>query len=215
MDRRNGKKTSPWFILLFPVAIPAMIVLDFFGYRIIAFVILAALVVSFAAYARSIAGRFFSLRGEMTSLANTLFDAGTWSIRHSPYHHTLSGTVSGHRLHYSLLGHDARSLCQLFLERPVVRNLVLEAGADPRGLPAGFDAVLSLPGFRSLQALPRKVSFLKRILGGLVGSGGPGLVLRKQVDDPFSPPSLKRDMDLLIRLSESIGGEMRQDGKEP
>ena len=28
MDRRDIKKTSPWFILLFPIAIPAMIVLD-------------------------------------------------------------------------------------------------------------------------------------------------------------------------------------------
>ncbi len=199
------KKTSPWFFLLFPFAIPAMIVLDYFGYRIIASVLLAALVVTFAVYARSVAGRFLSLRGEMTSLARAL-DAGAGSIRHYPYHHTLSGTVSGHRLHFSLLGHDERSLCQLFLECPVSRALFVEAGADPSGLPAGAGELLSLPGFKSLQALPRKVPFFKRILSGLAGSGGPGLVLRKQVDDPFSPPSLKRDIEMLIRLSESIGG---------
>lgn len=209
------KKTSPWFILLFPVAVPAMIVLDYFGYRVIAFVILAALVVTFAAYARSVAGRFRSLRGEMAALAKALFDDGTGSIRHFPYHHTLSGTVCGHRLHFSLLGHDERALCQIFLECPVSRELLVEAGADPRGLPPGIDAFLSLPGFRSLQALPRKVPFLKRILGGLVGSSGPGLVLRKQGDDPFSSPSLRRDIEMLIRLFESLGGGMRTDGKEP
>lgn len=209
------KKTSPWFILLFPVAVPAMIVLDYFGYRVIAFVILAALVVTFAAYARSVAGRFRSLRGKMAALAKALFDDGTESIRHFPYHHTLSGTVCGHRLHFSLLGHDERALCQIFLECPVSRELLVEAGADPRGLPPGIDAFLSLPGFRSLQALPRKVPFLKRILGGLVGSGGPGLVLRKQGDDPFSSPSLRRDIEMLIRLFESLGGGMRTDGKEP
>lgn len=209
------KKTSPWFILLFPVAVPAMIVLDYFGYRVIAFVILAALVVTFAAYARSVAGRFRSLRGEMAALAEALFDDGTGSIRHFPYHHTLSGTVCGHRLHFSLLGHDERALCQIFLECPVSRELLVEAGADPRGLPPGIDAFLSLPGFRNLQALPRKVPFLKRILGGLVGSGGPGLVLRKQGDDPFSSPSLRRDIEMLIRLFESLGGGMRTDGKEP
>ncbi|MCU0531532.1 MAG: hypothetical protein MUE76_05485 [Syntrophales bacterium] len=209
------KKTSPWFILLFPVAVPAMIVLDYFGYRVIAFVILAALVVTFAAYARSVAGRFRSLRGEMAALAKALFDDGTGSIRHFPYHHTLSGTVCGHRLHFSLLGHDERALCQIFLECPVSRELLVEAGADPRGLPPGIDAFLSLPGFRNLQALPRKVPFLKRILGGLVGSGGPGLVLRKQGDDPFSSPSLRRDIEMLIRLFESLGGGMRTDGKEP
>lgn len=208
------KKTSPWFILLFTVAVPAMIVLDYFGYRVIAFVILAALVVSFAVYARSIAGRFFSLRGEMASLANALFDAGTGSIRHYPYHHTLSGTVCGHRLHFSLLGHDQRALCQIFLECPISRELLVEAGADPRGLPPGIDAFLSLPGFRSLQALSQKMSFPRRILSGLAGSGGPGLVLRKHGDDPFSSPSLKRDIEMLIRLSESIGDGMRTDGKE-
>ena len=209
------KKTSPWFILLFPVAVPAMIVLDYFGYRVIAFVILAALVVTFAAYTLSVAGRFRSLRGEMIALAKALFDDGTGSIRHFPYHHTLSGTVCGHRLHFSLLGHDERALCQIFLECPVSRELLVEVGADPRGLPPGIDAFLSLPGFRSLQALPRKVPFLKRILGGLVGSGGPGLVLRKQGDDPFSSPSLRRDIEMLIRLFESLGGGMRTDGKEP
>lgn len=200
------KKTSPWFILLFPVAIPAMIVLDYFGHRVIAFVLLAALAVTFAAYARSVAGRFRSLRGRMTSLAGALFDPGTGSIRHYPYHHTLSGTVSGHRLHFSLLGHDERSLCQVFLECPVSRALFVEAGADPRELPPEVGELLSLPGFRSLQALPRKVPFLKRILSGLAGSGGPGLALRKQLDDPFSPPSLKRDVEMLIRLSESMAG---------
>jgi hypothetical protein len=206
------KKTSPWFILLFPVAIPAMIVLDYFGYRIIALVLFAALIVTLAAYARSVVGRFRSLRGEMTALARALFDAGGGSIRHYPYHHTLSGTISGNRLHFSLLGHDKRSLCQLFLECPVSQALFVEAGADPGGLPAGAGELLSLPGFRSLQALPRKVPFFKRILSGLAGSGGPGLVLRKQVDDPFSPPSLKRDVEMLMRLSESVGG--KPGGKE-
>lgn len=207
------KKTSPWFILLFPVAIPAMIVLDYFGYRIIAIVLLTALAVTFAAYARSIAGRFLSLRSEMTSLAVALFDAGTGSIRHYPYHHTLSGTVSGHRLHFALLGHDERSLCQIFLECPVSRALSVEAGEEPRDLPKEADAFFSLPGFRSLQALPHKVPYFRRILSGLAGSGGPGLVLRKQVEDPLSPPRLKRDIEMLLRLSESISGG--PDGEEP
>jgi hypothetical protein len=208
------KRTSPWFILLFPVAVPAMIVLDFFGYRIIAFVLLAALVATFASYAWSLVGKFRSLRDEMTSLAESLFDAGTWSIRHYPYHHTLSGTASGHRLHFSLLGHHERSLCQLFLECPVARDLFVEVGADLRELPAAIAPIVSVPGFRSLQGLSRKVPFFKRLLSGLAGSGGPGLVLRKQVDDPFSPPSLKRDIEALVHLSESIGGEKPFDGKE-
>lgn len=208
------KKTSPWFILLFPIAVPAVIVLDYFGYRIIAFVVLAALVASFASYAWSLVGKFRSLRGEMTSLAQALFDAGTRSIRHYPYHHTLSGTVSGHRLHFSLLGHDERSLCQLFLECPVARDFFVESGEDPREWPAAIAPIASVPGFRNLQGLSRKVPLFKRLLGGLAGSGGPGLVLRKQVDDPFSPPALKRDLEALLRLSESLGSEHRPEGME-
>jgi len=194
------KKSSPWFILLFPVAVPAMIVLDFFGYRIIACVILAALAVSFASYARSLVGKFRSLRDGMTSLARALFDAGTWSIRHYPYHHTLSGTIGGHRLHYSLLGHDERALCQLFLEVPCERDFLIEAGAEPAAPPDGFVAP---PGFRSLRGLSRRVSLLGRLSSGLAGSGGPGLVLRKQLDEPFSPAALRRDVEMLLRLAGS------------
>lgn len=194
------KKSSPWFILLFPVAAPAMIVLDYFGYRIIACVILAALAVSFASYAWSLVGKFRSLRDGMTSLARALFDAGTWSIRHSPYHHTLSGTIGGHRLHYSLLGHDERALCQLFLEVPWEREFLIEAGAEPGALPNGFVAP---DGFRSLRGLSRRVSLPGRLLSGLAGSGGPGLVLRKQIDEPFSPAALKRDVEMLLRLAGS------------
>ncbi|HQL90664.1 MAG TPA: hypothetical protein PLQ15_08690 [Syntrophales bacterium] len=194
------KKSSPWFILLFPVAAPAMIVLDYFGYRIIACVILAALAVSLASYAWSLVGKFRSLRDGMTSLARALFDAGTWSIRHSPYHHTLSGTIGGHRLHYSLLGHDERALCQLFLEAPWEREFLIEAGAEPGALPNGFVAP---DGFRSLRGLSRRVSLPGRLLSGLAGSGGPGLVLRKQIDEPFSPAALKRDVEMLLRLAGS------------
>lgn len=194
------KKSSPWFILLFPVAVPAMIVLDYFGYRIIACVILAALAVSLASYAWSLVGKFRSLRDGMTSLARALFDAGTWSIRHSPYHHTLSGTIGGHRLHYSLLGHDERALCQLFLEAPWEREFLIEAGAEPGALPNGFVAP---DGFRSLRGLSRRVSLPGRLLSGLAGSGGPGLVLRKQIDEPFSPAALKRDVEMLLRLAGS------------
>jgi hypothetical protein len=200
------KKTSPWFILLFPIAVPAVIVLDFFGHRIFAFVFCAALAVSFASYAWSLVGKFRSLRAAMTSLAESLFDAGAWSIRHYPYHHTLSGTASGRRLHVSLLGHHERSLCQLFLECPVARDLFVEEGADLRELPAAIAPIASSPGFRSLQALSRNVPPLKRLLGGLAGSGGPGLVLRRQVDDPFSLPALQRDIGALVRLSGSMGG---------
>ena len=194
------KKSSPWFILLFPVAAPAMIVLDYFGYRIIACVILAALAVSLASYAWSLVGKFRSLRDGMTSLARALFDAGTWSIRHYPYHHTLSGTIGGHRLHYSLLGHDERALCQLFLEVPWEREFLIEAGAEPGALPDGFVAP---DGFRSLRGLSRRVSLPGRLLSGLAGSGGPGLVLRKQIDEPFSPAALKRDVEMLLRLAGS------------
>lgn len=194
------KKSSPWFILLFPVAVPAMIVLDYFGYRIIACVILASLAVSFASYAWSLVGKFRSLRDGMTSLARALFDAGTWSIRHYPYHHTLSGTIGGHRLHYSLLGHDERALCQLFLEVPCERDFLIEAGAEPAAPPDGFVAP---PGFRSLRGLSRRVSLLGRLSSGLAGSGGPGLVLRKQLDEPFSPAALRRDVDMLLRLAGS------------
>ena len=87
------KKTSPWFILLFPIAIPAMIVLDYFGYRIIALIILVALVLSFAYYVYSLFTKFRSLRGAFVSLAKTLCDPGSWSLRHYPYHHTLSGDI--------------------------------------------------------------------------------------------------------------------------
>lgn len=197
---KTMKKSSPWFILLFPVAVPAMIVLDYFGYRIIACVILAALAVSFASYAWSLVGKFRSLRDGMTSLARALFDAGTWSIRHYPYHHTLSGTIGGHRLHYSLLGHDERALCQLFLEVPCERDFLIEAGAEPAAPPDGFVAP---PGFRSLRGLSRRVSLLGRLSSGLAGSGGPGLVLRKQLDEPFSPAALRRDVDMLLRLAGS------------
>ena len=71
MDR-NMKKTSPWFILLFPIAIPAMIVLDYFGYRIIALIILVALVLSFAYYVYSLFAKFRSLRDEFVSLAEDI-----------------------------------------------------------------------------------------------------------------------------------------------
>jgi len=204
------KKTSPWFILLFPIAIPAMIVLDYFGYRIIALSILVALVLSFAYYVYSLFTKFRSLRGAFVSLAETLCDPGSWSVRHYPYHHTLSGSIAGRRFHFSLLGHDERALCQLFLECPVGHDFLMEAGdADSRpvlDLPKDIDAVRQLPGFRSLRALSRRVPFFSRFLSGLAGSGGPGLVLRKQVDDPFPPPVLKRDLELLLRLDASLNG---------
>ena len=212
------KRTSPWFILLFPIAIPAMIVLDYFGYRIIALIILVALVLSFAYYVYSLFTKFRSLRGEFVSLAKTLYDPGTWSIRHSPYHHTLSGDIAGRRLHYSLLGHDERALCQLFLEYPVGKDFLVEAGDDAarpvRDLPQDFGAFHQLPGFRSLRALSQRVPFFSRFLSGLAGSGGPGLVLRKQVDDPFSPPALKRDLELLLRLAASLNDEPPPGRKE-
>ena len=157
------KKSSPWFILLFPVAIPAMIVLDYFGYRIIALIVLVALVLSFACYVYSLYTKFRSLRGEFVSLAKALYDPGSWSIRHSPYHHTLSGDIAGRRLHYSLLGHDERALCQLFLEYPVGKDFLAEAGNDAarpvRDLPQDFGAFHQLPGFRSLRALSHRVPF--------------------------------------------------------
>ncbi len=212
------KRTSPWFILLFPIAIPAMIVLDYFGYRIIALIILVALVFSFACYVYSLFTKFRSLRGEFVSLATALYDPGSWSLRHYPYHHTLSGDIAGRRLHYSLLGHDERALCQLFLEYPVGKDLLVEAGDDDarsvRDLPEDFGAVHQQPGFRSLRALSRSVPFFSRFLSGLAGSGGPGLVLRKQVDDPFSPPALKRDLELLLQLAASLNDEPLPGRKE-
>jgi hypothetical protein len=205
------KKTSPWFILLFPIAIPAMIVLDFFGYRIIALIILVALALALVYYVYSVLTKFRSLRGEFVSLAEAFCDPGSWSVRHYPYHHTLSGSARGHRFHYSLLGHDERALCQLFLEWPVGKDLFLEAGEESaqraNELPQVFRAALQMPGFRSLKALPRKVPVFSRLLGGLAGSGGPGLVLRKQADDPFSPPALTRDFALLLDLARSLGSD--------
>ena len=209
------KRTSPWFILLFPIAIPAMIVLDFFGYRIIALIILVALILSLVYYVYSVFTKFRSLRGEFVSLAEAFCDPGSWSVRHYPYHHTLSGSARGRRFYYSLLGHDERALCQLFLECPVGKDILLEAGEEPaqraNELPQVFQAVLQMPGFRSLRALPRKVSVVSRLLGGLAGSGGPGLVLRKQVDDPFSAPALTRDFMLLLDLAGSLGSEPPQE----
>jgi len=203
------KKTSPWFILLFPIAIPAMIVLDYFGYRIIALMILVALVLSFAYCMYSLFTKLRSLRGAFATLAQALCDPGSSSVRHYPYHHTLSGSVAGRRFHFSLLGHDERALCQLFLEYPVGRDFLMEAGDDAaqnaRDLPQDVGAIHRLPGFRSLRALSRRVPFFSRFLSGLAGSGGPGLVLRKQGDDPLSPPVLKRDLEMLLRLAESLG----------
>ena len=212
------KRTSPWFILLFPIAIPAMIVLDYFGYRIIALIILIALVITFAYYLYSLFAKFRSLRDEFVSLAKALCDPGSWSVRHYPYHHTLSGSVAGHRLHFSLLGHDERALCQLFLEYPAGRELLVEAGDDDAGpvldLPPEVSAIHQLPGFRSLRVLSRRIPFFSRFLSGLAGSGGPGLVLRKQVDDPFCLPVLKRDLELLLRLAPSLDGEPTPGRKE-
>ena len=151
------KKTSPWFILLFPIAVPAVIVLDFFGHRIVAFVLCAALAVSFASYAWSLVGKFRSLRAAMTSLAESLFDAGAWSIRHYPYHHTLSGTASGRRLDVSLLAHHERPLFPPFLECPFAHDLYVQGGADLREFPAAIAPIDSWPGVRSLQAPSRNV----------------------------------------------------------
>jgi hypothetical protein len=39
-------------------------------------------------------------------------------------------------------------------------------------------------------------------------------VLREQVDDPFSPPSLKRDIEMLLRLAASINDEPQPGRKE-
>lgn len=212
------KRTSPWFILLFPIAIPAMIVLDYFGYRMIALLVLVALVLTFIFYVYSLFIKFRSLRGAFFSLAEGFCDPGSWSVQHYPYHHTLSGSAGGHRFHYSLLGHDEGSPCQLFLEYPVGRDFLLEADRDPgqssRDLPPVFGAVLRLPGFRSLKALPRKVSFFSRILGGLAGSGGPGLVLRRQSEDPFSLPALKRDFEIMLGLVGLLSAEERREETE-
>lgn len=215
MDQRDIKKTSPWFILLFPIAIPAMFVLDYFGYRIIALIILVALALFFVYYVYTVFTKFRSLWRGFISLAEAFCDPGSWSIRHYPYHHTLTGSALGCRFHYSLLGHDERALCQLFLECPVGKSLLLEAGEDPAqsaiGLPQAMRAVLQVPGFRSLRALPRKVPFFSRLLAGLAGSGGPGLVLRKQLDDPFSLPVLKRDLALLLEVAQALKDEPRQE----
>jgi hypothetical protein len=212
------KKTSPWFILLFPIAIPAMILLDYFGYRIIALIILIALVLTFVYYVYSLFTKFRSLIGAFANLAETLCDPESCSVRHYPYHHTLSGSVAGRRFHFSLLGHDERALCQLFLECPIGKDFLVEADVDAarpvQDLPQDVGAIRQLPGFRSLRALSRRVPFFSRFLGGLVGSGGPGLVLRKQVDDPFSPPSLKRDIEMLLRLAASINDEPQPGRKE-
>jgi hypothetical protein len=209
------KRTSPWFILLFPIAIPAMIVLDYFGYRIIALIILVALVLSFVYYVYTVFTKFRSLRVAFVSLAEAFCDPGSWSIRHYPYHHTLSGSALGCRFHYSLLGHDERALCQLFLKCPVGKDFFLEAGEDPARsaieLPRAMRAVLQIPGFRSLRALPRRVPFFSRLLTGLAGSGGPGLVLRKQIDDPFSLPVLKRDLALLLEVARALNDEPQQE----
>jgi hypothetical protein len=209
------KRTSPWFILLFPIAIPAMIVLDYFGYRIIALIILVALALSFVYYVYTVFTKFRSLWRGFVSLAEAFCDPGSWSIRHYPYHHTLSGSALGCRFHYSLLGHDEHALCQLFLEYPVGKDLFLEAGEDPAQsaieLPQAMRAVLQTPGFRSLRALPRKVPFFSRLLAGLAGSGGPGLVLRKQLDDPFSLPVLKRDLALLLEVAQALNEEAQQE----
>jgi hypothetical protein len=215
MDQRDIKKTSPWFLLLFPIAIPAMMVLDFFGYRIIALILLVLLVLSFVYYVYTFFAKFRSLRGGFLSLAMAVCEPGSWSIRHYPYHHTLSGSALGRRFHYSLLGHDERSLCQLFLECPVGKDLLLEAGEDPAQpaseQPQSIRAILQIPGFRSLKALTRKVPFFSRLLSGLAGSGGPGLVLRKQVDEPFSPEALMRDLGLLLEFASAVANEPRRE----
>jgi len=212
------KKTSPWFILLFPIAIPVMILLDYFGYRIIALIILIALFLAFVYYVYSLVTKFRSLRGAFVNLAEMLCDPGSWSVRHYPYHHTLSGSVAGRRFHFSLLGHDERALCQIFLECPVGKDFLIEAGVDAtqpvQSLPQDVESIRQLPGFRSLRALSRRVPFFSRFLSGLAGSGGPGLVLRKQGVDPFSPPSLKRDLELLFRLAASINDEPQPGRKE-
>jgi hypothetical protein len=191
-----------------------MIVLDYFGYRIISLLILVALVLSFVYYVYTIFTKFRSLREGFVTLAEAVCDPGSWSIRHYPYHHTLSGTAGSHRFHYSLLGHDDRSLCQLFLECPMGKDFLLEAGEDPAQQasesPQDMRAVLQIPGFRSLRALSLKVLFFRRLLGGLAGSGGPGLVLRKQVDDPFSPSAVKRDLGLLLDVSQALNDHPRQ-----
>ena len=209
------KKTSPWFLLLFPIAVPAMIVLDYFGYRVIAVILLVLLVLSFFYYLYTIITKFSSLRGELVSLAQTLCDPGSWSVRHYPYHHTLSGSASGRRFHYSLLGHDEGSLCQLFLECPVQRPLNLEGGAEPQDLPAGLSPIVSLPGFRSLQTLTRRASILRRLASGLAGSGGPGIVLRMQGDHPFSPPGVNRALTLLQALAATLDAKSPPRGEEP
>jgi hypothetical protein len=205
------KRTSPWFILLFPIAVPAMIVLDFFGYRIIALVILVLLFLSLGYYGYSVVTKFGSLRAELVSLAETFCDPGSWSVRHYPYHHTLSGLAGGHRIHYSLLGHDESALCQLFLEYPIgkahAREFDEESAKQATDVPEAVRPIFRLPGFRSLKVLPRKVPFFIRLLGGLAGSGGPGLVLRKQSEDPFSTQALKRDFGLLLDLAHSLGSE--------
>ena len=202
------KKTSPWFVLLFPIAVPAMIVLDYFGYRVIALILLTLLVVSFVYYLYTILTKFRSLRSDFVSLAQTLCEPGSWSVGHYPYHHTLSGSVAGRRFHFSLLGHDEGALCQIFLECPVGKDFLIEAGVDAaqplQNLPQDVESIRQLSGFRSLRALSRRVPFFSRFLSGLAGSGGPGLVLRKQGDDPFSPPAMKRDLELLLRLAASL-----------
>jgi hypothetical protein len=192
-----------------------MIVLDFFGYRTIALAILVILCLSLGYYLYTLFTKFGSLRAEFVSLAKAFCDPGSWSVRHYPYHHTLSGSVGGHRFHYSLLGHDERSLCQLFLEYPVGKTPALEFNEESAkhapDMPEGFRPIFRLSGFQSLKVLPRKVPFFMRLMGGLVGSGGPGLVLRKQGNDPFSPQALKREFGLLLDLAGSLGSETPQE----
>ncbi len=195
------KRTSPWFILLFPVAIPAIIVLDFFGYRIIAFILAALVVLSFALYLWSVAVKFRSLRKALASVAEALFDNGSWTIRHYPYHHTLSGTVAGRPFHYSLLGHGPQSPVQLFLDAPVSRAASMEQGPDASNDPV-LNALGGVPGFMSARLLPRPVPLLQRLLTGMVGSGGPGIVLRKQVENPFETQALAQEIALMKRAAD-------------
>ena len=126
-----------------------MILLDYFGYRIIALIILIALVLAFVYYVYSLVTKFRSLRGAFVNLAETLCDPGSWSVRHYPYHHTLSGLVAGRRFHFSLLGHDERALRQLFLECPVGTDFLIEAGVDAaqpvQTLPQDVGSIRQLP----------------------------------------------------------------------
>jgi len=195
-------RTLPtWFLLLFPIAVPAVFVLDFLGYTILSKVLLAILGVLclLTLYAAVAKVRFFR-RGFVT-LAESLLEPGSWTLRHYPYHHTLSGRFGGRTVHVSLLGHETGSLSQLFLEAPV--DTALQLDSEEPGAADALPGLRELRGRWTLRALPRREPAFRRLLSGTVASGGPGLVLRKWYTDLFAPALVRRDLEVLLRAAEA------------